>query len=49
LRSRALKENVGSRNVLRKAGFTETGEAIEAANNLAGQTMMLMRLEFGER
>ncbi len=49
LRSRALKENAGSRNVLRKAGFTETGEVIEAANNLAGQTMVLMRLEFGER
>ncbi|HWV20091.1 MAG TPA: GNAT family N-acetyltransferase [Devosia sp.] len=49
LRSRALTENNGSRNVLRKCGFIEIGEAIEAANNLAGQTMVLMRLEFGER
>jgi len=49
LRSRALKDNAGSRNVLRKCGFAETGEAIEAANNLKGQTMVLMRLEFDER
>ncbi|HTO27148.1 MAG TPA: GNAT family N-acetyltransferase [Devosia sp.] len=46
LRSRALLHNARSRNVLRKAGFTEFGEATEATNNLAGQQMMLMRLEF---
>ena len=46
LRSRALIDNAGSRNVLRKAGFIEIGEAIEASNNLKGETMMLMRLEF---
>lgn len=46
LRSRALLTNAGSRNVLRKAGFAEIGEAIEAENNLAGQRMALMHLEF---
>jgi RimJ/RimL family protein N-acetyltransferase len=45
LRSRALLHNARSRNVLRKAGFAEIGEATEATNNLAGQQMMLMRLE----
>jgi RimJ/RimL family protein N-acetyltransferase len=49
LRSRALETNAGSRNVLKKAGFMETGTGIEATNNLAGQTMVLMRLEFSER
>lgn len=47
LRSRALQVNAASRNVLRKAGFSEIGEGIEANNNLAGQPMVLMRLEFG--
>jgi RimJ/RimL family protein N-acetyltransferase len=47
LRSRALLRNAGSRNVLRKAGFSEIGEGIEAENNLAGQRMALMRLDFG--
>jgi RimJ/RimL family protein N-acetyltransferase len=42
LRSRALKTNAGSRNVLRKAGFSETGEALEVSNNLAGREMVLM-------
>ena len=46
LQSRALVENSGSRNVLRKAGFVETGEAVEPDNNLAGRQMMLMRLDF---
>jgi len=46
LRSRALLHNARSRNVLRKAGFSEIGQATEAINNLAGQQMMLMRLEF---
>jgi RimJ/RimL family protein N-acetyltransferase len=45
LRSRALKDNAGSRNVLRKAGFSEIGEAVEASNNLAGRTMVLMHLD----
>lgn len=42
LRSRALKHNAGSRKVLKKVGFVEIGEAIEATNNLAGQPMVLM-------
>lgn len=46
LRSRALQVNAASRNVLRKAGFSEIGEGIEENNNLAGQPMVLMRLEF---
>lgn len=46
LRSRALLHNARSRKVLRKAGFSEIGESVEAINNLAGKTMMLMRLEF---
>lgn len=46
LRSRALLDNFGSRNVLRKAGFIEIGEEIEASNNLRGRTMMRMALEF---
>lgn len=49
LRSRALKDNAASRNVLRKCGFAEIGEATEEQNNLAGQTMVLMRMELGER
>ncbi|MBB4052505.1 RimJ/RimL family protein N-acetyltransferase [Devosia subaequoris] len=49
LRSRALKHNIASRNVLKKAGFVETGEAIEPDHNLAGKTMTLMRLEFDPR
>ena len=46
LRSRALLDNAGSRNVLAKAGFIEIGEEIEASNNLKGRTMMRMRLDF---
>jgi len=46
LRSRALLANTGSRNVLRKAGFVEIGESVEADNNLKGETMMQMRLDF---
>ena len=49
LRSRALKDNAASRNVLRKAGFAEIGDAIEDKNNLAGREMVLMLLEFSER
>jgi RimJ/RimL family protein N-acetyltransferase len=46
LRSRALLTNAGSRNVLRKAGFTETGEGTDAHGTLVGQQVMLMVLEF---
>jgi RimJ/RimL family protein N-acetyltransferase len=46
LRSRALLSNAGSRNVLRKAGFTEIGEATDEQGTLVGKQVMLMRLEF---
>lgn len=46
LRSRALLTNTGSRNVLRKAGFVETGEAVDEAGTQAGRTMMQMLLDF---
>ena len=45
LRSRALLSNAGSRNVLRKAGFIEIGEGTDDRGTLAGQRLMLMRLE----
>jgi RimJ/RimL family protein N-acetyltransferase len=47
LRSRALLSNAGSRNVLAKAGFVETGETVDEAGTLAGRQVMQMRLEFG--
>lgn len=46
LRSRALLGNTGSRNVLRKVGFIETGEDVDKAGTLAGRQVMQMRLEF---
>jgi RimJ/RimL family protein N-acetyltransferase len=46
LRSRALLGNTASRNVLRKVGFTETGEDVDRAGTLAGRQVMQMRLEF---
>lgn len=46
LRSRALLTNAGSRNVLRKVGFIETGEDVDKAGTLAGRQVMQMRLEF---
>ena len=46
LRSRALLTNAASRNVLRKAGFIETGEDVDKAGTLAGRQVMQMRLEF---
>ena len=46
LRSRALLTNTGSRNVLRKAGFSEIGEGIDAHGTLKGERVALMRLEF---
>jgi RimJ/RimL family protein N-acetyltransferase len=49
LRSRARKDNAGSRHVLKKLGFSEIGEETEANGNLVGQAMVLMRLELSER
>ncbi len=49
LRSRARKDNAGSRKVLKKLGFIEIGEEIETAGNLTGQTMVLMQLELDHR
>ena len=46
LRSRALLSNTGSRGVLRKAGFCETGEGVDQQGTLVGQRLVLMRLEF---
>lgn len=46
LGSRALLRNQGSRNVLRKVGFSEIGEMVDAAGTLTGQRLMQMRLEF---
>ncbi|NGP16552.1 GNAT family N-acetyltransferase [Devosia aurantiaca] len=37
VRSRALADNRGSRNVLRKAGFRETHEGIESKGNCTGK------------
>lgn len=42
LRSRALLDNAGSRNVLAKAGFTETHKAIESQGNCAGKPSVYM-------
>lgn len=47
LRSRALLSNAGSRNVLRKVGFIEIGEAVDETGTLTGRRLMQMRLEFG--
>src|SRR5690606_7316246 len=47
LRSRALLSNAGSRRVLHKAGFIETGEAVDENGALVGQRVMQMRLDFG--
>ncbi len=49
LRSRALLSNSGSRNVLKKLGFVEIGEDTDKDGTLKGQSVILMRLEFGER
>jgi RimJ/RimL family protein N-acetyltransferase len=46
LRSRALVTNAGSRNVLRKAGFTELGEGSEPLGTNKGKPAMFMALEF---
>ena len=47
LASRALKTNVGSRAVQRKLGFAVVGEEPEhASSNLAGQIMVMTRLDF---
>ena len=47
LRSRALLTNTGSRNVLRKLGFIETGEVTDDKGALAGQRLMQVQLELG--
>ena len=47
LGSRALASNAGSRNVLRKAGFTETHEGPDPAGTNKGKPAVFMRLEFG--
>jgi len=49
LRSRALLDNLGSRNVLRKLGFLEIGEDIDTTGTLVGRKIMQMRLEFDQR
>lgn len=46
LRSRALSTNAGSRNVLRKVGFVETGEALDQVGTNKGKPTTYMRLEF---
>ena len=46
LRSRALLSNLGSRKVLRKLGFVETGEVLDQAGAPGGRAMMQMQLEF---
>ncbi len=45
LRSRARSTNAGSRNVLRKLGFVETGLVTETAGNLEGQEMVVLSLD----
>jgi RimJ/RimL family protein N-acetyltransferase len=45
LKSRALAHNSGSRNVLRKAGFTETHEAIDGVGNCAGKPTVYMEMD----
>lgn len=49
LRSRARTDNAGSRNVLKKVGFTETHEGPDQQGNNAGKPAVFMHLEFDER
>ena len=46
LRSRALLDNAGSRKVLAKAGFVQTGEDLDPDGTLKGKRMALVELEF---
>ncbi|HTM79082.1 MAG TPA: GNAT family N-acetyltransferase [Devosia sp.] len=46
LRSRALLSNAGSRNVLRKVGFVETGQGIDPDGTLKGRPVARLLLEF---
>lgn len=46
LRSRALVSNAGSRNVLRKVGFVETGERADIAGTNAGKPTVFLSLDF---
>lgn len=48
LRSRALLSNTGSRNVLRKAGFTEIGEDVVESGMHQGKSVVLLRQEFAQ-
>lgn len=45
LQARALASNAGSLNVLEKAGFQRTGEAIETLGNCAGKPTVYLTLE----
>lgn len=49
LRSRALKDNHASRNVLRKAGFIETQEGPEPLGTNRGKPAVFLYLEFDQR
>ena len=49
LRSRALLDNLASRNVLKKLGFLEAGEDIDTTGTLTGRKVIQMRLEFSPR
>lgn len=44
--ARALLSNAGSRKVLAKVGFIETGEAIDEHGTLAGRRVATMRMDF---
>ncbi|UXN74595.1 GNAT family N-acetyltransferase [Devosia sp. A8/3-2] len=46
LRSRALLDNAGSRKVLAKAGFVQTGEDVDSEGTLKGARSALVALEF---
>lgn len=46
LHSRALSTNSGSRNVLRKLGFIETGKGPDPAGTNEGKPAIFMRLDF---
>jgi len=46
LRSRALLANAGSRNVLRKAGFSEISQGIDPNGTLKGRPVARLLLEF---
>ncbi|RYH06385.1 MAG: N-acetyltransferase, partial [Alphaproteobacteria bacterium] len=45
LQARALKSNVGSLNVLEKAGFKRTGEGPDTIGHSGGATLVFLELE----